>query len=153
MVNILFVCLGDTCRSPMACAIMEHKLKINGFRDRAVVSSAGISVNLGDCTALVALEALREFGVEAKNHNSTQLTLDILDKSDIVITATEEIKLAILKVYPNKKKIRSFSDFIAGEELLDPYGKGRGRYLKLAKQLYSDMDTVIKLMIEERVLV
>ena len=59
MVNILFVCLGDTCRSPMACAIMEHKLKINGFRDKAVVSSAGISVNLGDCTTLVALEALR----------------------------------------------------------------------------------------------
>ena len=153
MVNILFVCLGDTCRSPMACAIMEHKLKVKGFGNKATVSSAGISTNLGECTALIALEALREFGIEAKSHDSTQLTIDILEKSDIVITATEEIKLAILKVYPNKKKIRSFSDFIEGEELLDPYGKGRGQYLKLAKQLYFDMDTVIKLMIEERILV
>ncbi len=41
MINVLFVCLGNICRSPMAEAVLRHKIKINGLEGQITVDSAG----------------------------------------------------------------------------------------------------------------
>lgn len=147
MVNILFVCSGDSCRSPMMVSVFMHMLKKTGYFDSVSATSAGISVS-GEIKSVNELAnfALNEYKIPTIKHIPTQLTLEILDKSDFVITATSEIK-SIIQKGCNFKNVKSFADFV-NEELVDPYGGGRGAYLKTAEVLVKYMKTIIEKLIE-----
>ena len=72
MKNILFVCTGNTCRSPMAEAICLDLLRKTGKAGRARAASRGLYAAEGEPMAVNAVEALREIGIEAV-HTAAQL--------------------------------------------------------------------------------
>lgn len=134
MVNILFVCSGDTCRSPIISAIFNDEIKKMQKETLVKASSAGIFVNSNDVSMSDdAKYALSEFNILHSNHTPTALSLKLIKQNQLVICVNSAIKNAILNKEPNAKNVVAFSDYIKGAEIADPFGLGRSAYLELCK--------------------
>jgi len=80
--SILFICLGNICRSPFAERLAaKYSDPSNGI----VFSSAGIRVDLPKSPPVEAVESAREFGVELSDHASRQLRYDLVESNDMIL--------------------------------------------------------------------
>ena len=149
MVNILFVCTGDTCRSTMASAIMKEKIRARNLKD-IECSSAGLFLGQETSMNECAKKAVRRMNVRVPRHKATQLTEQIIAKYDYVLTMTDEQKQTILNRFPYFKNVFSVKDFVGAENIADPYGKGEAEYFKVAKYLEVVVTKVLERVKRER---
>ena len=87
--QVLFICAGNTCRSPMAEALFRHMLGQAGLSEFFAVSSAGLSAFHGDAAAAGAEEAMRERGLGLSAHRSRPLSGGLLAGADWAVTMTQ----------------------------------------------------------------
>ncbi len=88
---ILMVCTGNTCRSPMAAALLRHALAAEaGPIRRLGVASAGISAYAGDPPSSQAVRAMDKVNVPLAEHRSQRVTEALLDEALIVIGMTNQ---------------------------------------------------------------
>ncbi len=110
--NILFVCTGNTCRSPMAQAIF-NKYAPDGYTS----SSAGITASYGRPVSENSLIALCEIGLSC-DHLSERLGERHLEEYDMIVGITADHARMIASLYPDfKDKIFTFPTDVS-----DPYG-------------------------------
>jgi protein-tyrosine-phosphatase len=87
--RVLFVCTGNSCRSPMAEGILKKMLRENEV-DNFEVSSAGISTLSGVPATLFAMEVCKARNVDLSQHRSRQLNKRILRKADLILAMSDE---------------------------------------------------------------
>lgn len=87
--KILFVCTGNTCRSPMAEGIFKKMLKEAGAQGQVTCASAGIAAVVGQGASGHAAEACREIGVDLSEHRARKLSGLDLGAWDIFFTMSE----------------------------------------------------------------
>lgn len=97
MKRILFVCTGNTCRSPMAEAILRHKARERGIA--VEVRSAGVSTIDGLPMSAHSLEALRRRDV-SHDGTSSSLTPEAIRWADLILTMTSGHKRELLQWHP-----------------------------------------------------
>lgn len=108
--NILFVCTGNTCRSPMAEAILRKKYP------QWKVKSAGVFAASGSPASPEALEALREKNM-LFDHRSQPLTDELLDWADLILTMTSQHKQLVTMDFPDYHgKIFALKEFVSHSE-------------------------------------
>src|SRR5687767_9985341 len=82
--NVLFVCTGNTCRSPMAEALAKREVRERRW-SHVAVRSAGISAHPGGAASEGALQAARERGLDLTAHGATQVDQRLVDWADVIL--------------------------------------------------------------------
>ena len=132
--NIIFVCTGNTCRSPMAEGFMKHIYSSNNLHFN--VLSRGLYVDPLSKPSQYSIKALSEYGIDISSHTPRQITLDDIKNSDIIITMTQSHKDALNMAYGGfDNKIISISEYTNGLDIKDPYGCDYETYKACAKDI------------------
>lgn len=137
MDKILFVCTGNTCRSPMAKALLE-KIWAEENRDNNInVMSAGLFTSNGVLASVEAIQVMQEYGIDITNHEATQLAEEVLQQANLILTMTDAHRSAIIDKYPEYESIvhtlTGYLDYSG--DIIDPFGRGIEAYYKTASQL------------------
>jgi protein-tyrosine phosphatase len=99
--RILVVCTGNVCRSPLAEALLRQRLLERGVSsDQVRVESAGVRALVGDPMTEPAEGELRSLGGDAAGFASRQLTPEMIDAADLVVTAERSHRAAVVQMLP-----------------------------------------------------
>lgn len=138
--KILFVCTGNTCRSPLAQALMQKLLAEKGIN--ADCDSAGLECGFGSDISENSRKIIEEEGIFF-THQTQPVTQKLLDESDLVVCMTSAHKM-VLMPYVSREKLYSVKD-LTGEEVCDPFGLDINVYRKCADQLKKAAEAILEL--------
>ena len=137
---LLFVCSGNTCRSPMAAAIANAEIATRlGIPFKALETvnvralSAGVSARVGAPITPEAAEVLESLSVPVKPHAARNLTPELASEAEMIFCMTSAVRKAVIEMLPavaNKTLCLS-----AEADVDDPIGKGIAAYVNCARQI------------------
>ncbi len=136
-VNVLFICTGNTCRSPMAEAML-----MNMVPDYQV-KSAGIFANEASTTNGNTVKVLNEHHIKI-DHQVQQVTHDLIQWADIVLTMTLNHKQVLVRQYEqHKNKMYTLIEYVGNHkdeqylDINDPYGGEISDYQRVFNELHT----------------
>lgn len=142
--KILFVCTGNTCRSPMAEIIAKDYFKKINKINR--VSSCGLQNISKEPANTKSIDAVNELGLDLKRHKSKLISKELIENSDLVLTMTiaqrDLIRIAYFDVDKIDDKVQTLSFYSTGEDkdIEDPYFS--------SLEVYKNVRDEIKYLIE-----
>ena len=145
-IRVLFVCTGNTCRSPMAAGFCRKYFADNlgcqvdelehfGY----IIGSAGIAACQDDPASRDAVEVCRVQDIDLSCHQSRQLTLMDLEQSDMILTMSRYHRDSIAQSFPTALEKCFMLDETA--DIMDPIGSGIDVYRSCFRQI---CDNIIK---------
>ena len=129
--SVLFVCMGNICRSPTAEGVFRRMAKEAGVLERLVVDSAGThDYHVGKEPDDRAQEAARRRGYDLSSLRGRQVSTRDFEKFDFILAMDRENLASLMRICPpeHRHKVRlflSFSDQFPNLEVPDPYYGGR----------------------------
>ena len=147
--EILIVCTGNICRSPMAEGLMRHMLatrSLEGFR----VRSAGTHAMDGRPVEPHAVEAAREWGVDIAGHTARSLDREMVDRAGLILVMEQGQADLIARVLPPHRQaqtLRLLADFSPAPEVKevdDPYGRPLDAYRACARLMHTCLTGVLE---------
>ncbi|MGQ9604414.1 MAG: low molecular weight protein arginine phosphatase [bacterium] len=144
--KLLFVCAGNTCRSPLAEVIMKKEIKRRNV-DWIRVGSAGISAREGLPAAENARIVAKNLGSSLERFKSKELTSNRAKSADLILTMTGQQKRMVVEKWPElRSKTMTISEFSGSRRrsIEDPLGGSIDVYMDCAKVLSDEVRRILK---------
>jgi len=136
--NVLFVCSGNTCRSPLAEAILTDLASTMGKRE-IVALSAGVVAATGDPVSREARRVAEEHGLDLSKKKSTRLTADLIDRADLILVMEPRHRTDVLNLVPSADErvhlLASLAPKRGLTSIADPFGGSMEDYRQTFEQL------------------
>lgn len=140
--TVLFVCTGNTCRSPMAEALFKDLAKKKGISSVKAIS-AGLAAVEGDKATPQAIEVMKRRGIDLSGHRARNVDASLIEEADLILTMTRRHKSILSSMYPEAVSkthvLRAYAEGgMSGEEsteISDPFGQPVEVYESCARQL------------------
>jgi protein-tyrosine phosphatase len=135
--NVLVICVGNICRSPMAEAMFRQRLQNTHVK----VSSAGTHAMLNSSMDPLAAAVLQLNGLDAPRHRARQVDRQMLHEADLIVLMEHQQTQSVLKIAP---EVRG-KTFLIGKwqdqmEIADPYRRPKLAFEQTYKQLSRCVD-------------
>lgn len=132
--TVLFVCVGNICRSPVAEGLLkkysdQYNLRLN-------ISSCGIHAMLGEAPHPYSIELAAEQGIDISNYQAKQINLEIITKAELVLALDDLILRDVVTQFPFAiGKVKKLAFLQKNEDILDPYRKDRDAFVRMYQHI------------------
>ena len=130
--KILFVCTGNTCRSPMAEGIFRAEMEQRGF-ENIMCQSAGLSPVEGDPVSENAVVVMKEIGVDISEHTARRFTPEEINVWDVYFTMSKTHAYILVQAGVPAERV------FVPEYIEDPYGGDLETYRRVRDKLRDEM--------------
>ncbi len=155
MINILFVCLGNICRSPLAEGVLVHAIKEKGLDNQIYVDSCGTSAyHIGDSPDPRTIQNARENNIVLTSR-ARQFKVDDFEKFDYILAMDQSNYQNIVRLDPKEQYtdkvslLRNHDQNNKGADVPDPYFGGQDGFQEVFDIVHRSVYNFLDHLIEE----
>ena len=152
MKDVVFICTGNVCRSPMAEGFYRDQTKSD---DNIRVGSAGISAFDGQAASQHSVDVMKEEDIDISDHASRMLTPEMVERASHIFGMTRTHRDAVQMMFPEaREKVFVLREFLVGPEadfdldVSDPIGGSLEEYIRTRNLIKEALDSVSKFVNE-----
>lgn len=157
--NILFVCSGNSCRSPLAEGLLRMKIP-SRLQDEVVIKSAGTLGIDGSPAARYSVQIVQEMGGDISGHRSQGVTEELMAETDLILAmAAEHVEylhgefpqyrenIFLLKRFARAANETGDHDDPEGDDIFDPIGSSKETYRACAEIIDAELERVMPTLV------
>jgi len=147
--TILFVCTGNSCRSPMAAGFLREMLK---EKKEIRIDSCGTIFSSFSGPTPQTIKTMESYGIDISSHKTKSLSKDLIDEADLILVMEKKHREKVQELNPEAKNktflLKEFAPDKENLEIRDPIGLSDEVYKEVAEEIKSTLEKALPRILE-----